>query len=33
MKVYNSTELLVDWTSREFQNETTLSSRKIKSSV
>ena len=33
MKVYNSTELLVDWTSREFQNETKLSSRKIKSSI
>ena len=28
--LYNSTELLVDWTSREFLNQTILFSRKIK---
>ena len=32
-KLYNSTELSVDWTSREFQNQTILFSRKIKSSI
>ena len=31
--LYNSTELSVDWTSREFQNQTILSSTKIKSSI
>ena len=30
--LYNSTELSVDWTSRELQNQTILFSRKIKSS-
>ena len=30
---YNSTELSVDWTSREFQIHTILFSRKIKSSI
>ena len=30
---YNSTELLIDGTSREFQNQTKLFSRNIKSSV
>ena len=29
----NSTELLVEWTSREFQNQTILFSRKIKGSM
>ena len=31
--LYNSTQLSVDWTSREFQNQTILFSRKIKSSM
>ena len=31
--LYNSTELSVDWTSRELQNQTVLFSRKIKCSV
>ena len=31
--LYNSTELSVDWTSREFQNQTILFSRKIKSFI
>ena len=31
--LYNSTELSVDWTSREFPNQTILFSRKIKSSI
>ena len=31
--LYNSTELSVDWTSREFQNQTILFSRKIKFSI
>ena len=30
---YNSTELLVDWTSKEFQNQTLLFSEKIKSTM
>ena len=30
--LYNSTKLSVDWTSREFQNQTMLCSRKIESS-
>ena len=29
--LYNSTELSVDWTSREFQNQAILFSRKMKS--
>ena len=29
----NSTELSVDWTSREFQNQSILFSRKINSSI
>ena len=29
----HSTELSVDWTSRKFQNQTTLFSRKIKPSM
>ena len=31
--IYNSTELSLDWTSREFQNQTILFLRKIKSSI
>ena len=31
--LYNATELSVDWTSRDFQNQTILFSRKIKSSI
>ena len=31
--LHNSTELSVDWASREFQNQTVLFSRKIKSSI
>ena len=31
--LYNSTELSVEWTSREFRNQTILFSRKIKSSI
>ena len=31
--LYNSNELLVDWTSKGFQNQTILFSRKIKSSI
>ena len=31
--LYYATELTVDWTSREFQNQTLLFSRKIKSSM
>ena len=31
--LYNSTGLSVDWTFREFQNQTILFSRKIKSSI
>ena len=31
--LYNSTELLDDWTFREFQSQTILFSRKIKSSI
>ena len=31
--LYNSTELSVDWTSRRFQNQTILFSRKINSSM
>ena len=31
--LYNSTELSVDWISTEFQNQTILFSRKIKSSI
>ena len=31
--LYTSTELSVDWTSRDFQNQTILLSRKIKSSI
>ena len=30
--LYNSTEVSVDWTTREFQNQTILFSRKIKPS-
>ena len=31
--LYNSTELSTGWTSREFQSQTTLFSRKIRSSI
>ena len=31
--LYNSTELSTDWTSKEFQNQIILFSRKIKSSI
>ena len=31
--LYNSTDLSVDWTCREFKNQTILFSRKIKSSI
>ena len=31
--IYNSTELSIDWTSREFQNQTILFLRKVKSSI
>ena len=31
--LYNSTELSLDWTSRELQNQTILFSKKIKSSM
>ena len=33
MKLYNSTELSVDWTSREFQNQAISFSRKITYSI
>ena len=33
MKLYKSTELLVDWTSREFQNQTISFSKKITPSI
>ena len=31
--LYNSTKLSIDWTSREFQNQEIVFSRKIKSSI
>ena len=31
--LYNSTELLVEWTLREFQNQTILFAREIKPSI
>ena len=31
--LYNSTELSIDWTSREFQNQTVLFLNKFKSSI
>ena len=31
--LYNSTELSVDWTSRDFQNQSILFARKIRSLV
>ena len=33
MKLYKSTELLVDWTSREFQNQAISFSKKITPSI